>query len=43
MIPLGQFGVQTGNTLGVAIKGDHIFVAAGLLGFRVFSFQGLSD
>jgi hypothetical protein len=43
VIGLGQFGVQTGNTLGVDIKGDHIFVAAGLLGFRVFSFQGLSD
>lgn len=42
-INLGKFNVKTGQSLGVAISGDHIFAAAGNLGLRVFRFPGLSN
>lgn len=41
--PLGKFAVTSGDTLGVTTRGDHIFIAAGALGFQVFSYSGLAD
>ncbi len=43
VISLGKFGVKSGDALGVAIRGEHVFVAAGALGFQVFAYPGLTD
>jgi hypothetical protein len=40
---MGTFYAKTGESLGVATSGEHIFVAAGALGFQVFSYPGLDD
>jgi len=40
--PLGSFGGKTAESLGVALKDQYIFTAAGRLGLQVFSFHGLS-
>ncbi|MBI4488590.1 MAG: hypothetical protein HY694_05855 [Deltaproteobacteria bacterium] len=42
-LPIGRFGVRGGDSLGVQSRGDYIFVAAGALGLRVYSYPGLSD
>ena len=41
--PLGKFAIKTGDTLGVKTRGDNIFIAAGALGFQIFSYPGLAD
>ncbi len=41
VLPLPAHGAKTGEPMGVAIKGDVIFTAAGILGLRVYSFPGL--
>jgi hypothetical protein len=43
VLPIPAHGVKTGEPMGVAIKGNDIFTAAGTLGLRVYSFPGLSD
>jgi hypothetical protein len=42
-LPLPAHGLKTGEPMGVAIKGNDIFTAAGILGLRVYRFLGLSD
>ena len=42
-LSLPVHGVKTGEPMGVAIKGDTIFTAAGLLGLRVYRYLGLSN
>lgn len=42
-LPLPAHGVQTAEPMGVAIKGNDIFTAAGILGLRVYRYLGLSD
>ncbi len=42
-LPLPAHGVKTAEPMGVAIKGNDIFTAAGILGLRIYSFPGLSD
>ena len=42
-LPIGRFGVKTGDSLGVQSRGDHIFVAAGGFGLQVYQYPGLSD
>jgi hypothetical protein len=43
VLPIPAHGAKTGEPLGVAIKGNDIFTAAGTLGLRIYSFPGLSD
>jgi LVIVD repeat len=43
VLSIPAHGAKTGESLGVALKGDHIFAAAGTLGLKVFSFPGLSN
>ena len=42
-LPLPAHGVKTGEPMGVAIKGNDIFTAAGILGLRVYNFPGFTD
>jgi hypothetical protein len=42
-LPLPTHGAKTGEPMGVAIKGDTIFTAVGILGLRIYSFPGLSN
>jgi hypothetical protein len=42
-LSIGRFGAKLAENLGVTIRGDHIFVGAGILGLQVFSFPGLSE
>jgi hypothetical protein len=42
-LPLTGHGIGTAETMGAATSGDYIFAAAGALGFRVYSYTGLSD
>jgi hypothetical protein len=42
-LPLPAHGMKTGEPMGVAIKGNDIFTAAGILGLRVYRFLGLTD
>jgi hypothetical protein len=43
VLSIPAHGVKTGEPMGVAIKGDTIFTAAGALGLRIYSFPGLAD
>jgi hypothetical protein len=43
MVPIGRHYLRNGQGMGVAARGNHIYVAAGMMGFRVYSFPGLSD
>jgi hypothetical protein len=42
-LPLPAHGVKGGEPMGVAIKGNDIFTAAGILGLRVYRYPGLSN
>lgn len=42
-LPIPAHGTKTGETLGVAIKENTIYTAAGSLGLRVYTFPGLSN
>jgi hypothetical protein len=42
-LPLPFHGVKTAEPMGVAIKGNDIFTASGILGLRVYSYPALSD
>jgi hypothetical protein len=42
-LALPAHGAKTGEPMGVAIKGNTVFTAAGTLGLRVYSYPGLSN
>jgi hypothetical protein len=41
--PLGPTYIKTAQGMGVAAKGDFLYVAAGMLGVRVYEYPGLSS
>jgi hypothetical protein len=43
VLPIGLHYTRLGQGMGIVPRGNHLFVAAGLLGLQVYSFPGLSD
>jgi hypothetical protein len=42
-LPIGRHYLKNGQGMGIVARGNHLYVAAGLMGLQVYSFPGLSD